>query len=68
MNKASIGRIVHFVDTKGELRAAIISRVWGDACVNLTVFDDSGPYVATSVAFDGGGQALQSWHWPERTN
>jgi hypothetical protein len=42
--KPSIGRIVHYVlpDGRhpGEVRAAIITRVWGDTCVNLQVFID----------------------------
>ena len=45
--KPTIGRIVHFVQTKpahyGDVHVhlpAIIVAVWGDTCVNLKVFTD----------------------------
>lgn len=57
MIKPSIGRIVWFQPSKSEDQpfrdqplAAIVTYVWGDQMVNLTVFDQAGaPFSATSV-------------------
>lgn len=70
----TVGRIVHYVESPpGEAYAppakphpAIVTKVWSDTCVNLTVFfDGRPPEPRTSVmrAPDwGGGQ----WDWPPR--
>ncbi len=36
----AVGRIVNFVMANGEIRPAIIVRVWSETCVNLRVFLD----------------------------
>lgn len=72
--KPSIGRIVIF---KGEAangvteHPAVITRVWSDTCVNLTVFFDAkAPEVRTSVTrtdttkIDSG---TWGWEWPVRS-
>lgn len=60
--KPSVGRIVHYreprVEGGHEIRAAIVTRVWSDTCVNLTVFGaDGGVY---------GVKSATAWSWPER--
>lgn len=76
--KPTIGRIVHYrlpqhivgAESAGELRAAIVTRVWNDTCVNLAVFWDGEmvpveglPARVTSVVQGtGDGQ----WDWPAR--
>lgn len=67
----TIGRIVHYRlelgPHKGELRPAVVTRVWGPEMVNLLVLTDGGndgvpcPYWATSV-HTGGGE--REWRWP----
>ncbi len=54
MQKPSIGRIVHVIGTDGkngtDRSPAIITRAWGDHCVNVTIFPDCGePVSRTSV-------------------
>ena len=69
----SIGRIVLFraLHSNGiDEHPAIINRVWGPECVNLTVFPDCGPsIVRTSVlqneSMTEGNQNL-AWRWPPR--
>ena len=71
--KPSIGRIVLFrsAPSNGTVEhPAIITRVWSDTCVNLTVFQDFGePILKTSVnqneSLDGANQEL-AWRWPPR--
>ena len=81
--KPSIGRIVHFVQKKpagygeGQVHLpAIITAVWGDACVNLQVFTDgtnsdeacmSPVKWITSVTLDESENPQpRTWHWPEK--
>ena len=72
--KPSVGRIVHFIETERDneevLRhyAAIITRVWNDSVVNLTVFDFHGgsSVVRTSIEYGQAGDRRMTWHWPER--
>ncbi len=70
--KPSLGRIVLFRSelSNGALEhPAIITRVWSDTCVNLTVFLDFGaPSLKTSVTFDESEapSAQYSWRWPPR--
>ncbi|MDB5094462.1 MAG: hypothetical protein JWO85_2563 [Candidatus Eremiobacteraeota bacterium] len=86
MDKASapavtptVGRIVHFVLPDGQVRPAIIVRVWSPEMVNLRVFLDGtndapdGGYLqrewATSVHYREyavGNYAPGTWFWPPR--
>lgn len=72
MNKPTVGRIVHYwvVDAYGHIipRAAIITCVWSDSCVNLHVFGDGSTaepvdMKPTSVSE---GNIPNCWSWPER--
>lgn len=66
--KPTVGRIVHFYTKDvgfwgngvGEgPYAAIVTRVWSDNCVNLTVFPDCGnPYTLSSVT-----NKVDDWNW-----
>lgn len=72
--RPTVGRIVHFrsenpdqVSNGADLAPAIITRVWSDTCVTLTVFrDGETPIAVTSVDYsESYGQGLPpSWHWP----
>lgn len=73
----SEGRLVHYVMVDGQIRPAIVVRVWDrvTGCCNLQVFVDgsndgydwkTGTLWATSIPYDE-GLAPQTWHWPERT-
>lgn len=59
MMKPTVGRIVYYKD--GEHQAAIITKVWSDTCVNLTVFNGNGntEYHTSVVNGVEGGQ----WDW-----
>ena len=74
------GRIVHYVLSNSQHRAALIVRNWQEpsGSVNLYVFLDGrndshndgrlfmmGVLWATSVPYDGDGK-VGTWHWPER--
>lgn len=67
--KPSLARIVHFIGGDNEHRAAIITKVWSDTCVNLFVFPTGSNYdpepVQTSVVHYDDSRTW-SWHWPER--
>jgi hypothetical protein len=71
----SIGSIVNYVlpdDSKhpGEIRPAIVVRVWSDTCVNLQVFADgdndypyaTSPLWVTSVSYSEEKQP-RTWHY-----
>ncbi len=63
--KPTIGRIVHFHVTGLPEQAAIITRVWSERCVNLTVFHHDGTTSgATSIESDPA--ASRFWTWPPR--
>lgn len=69
--KPSIGRTVHFLMDNVHF-AAMITRVWSDTCVNLTVFDNGDSesnnevmFIRTSVVLDNERQMNYTWHWPE---
>jgi hypothetical protein len=75
--KPSIGRIVHYhpfaegepgIPFTGEAPPcpAIITKVFSEDCVNLTIFGvESVPLLRTSV-LRGGPAAQGSWSWPPR--
>lgn len=79
----TIGRVVHYFpgenDAAGQSNgnkaddpvAAVITRVWSDVCVNLTVLlDDHPPVVRSSVLLAGSGTGSGGdnarWNWPPR--
>jgi hypothetical protein len=71
--KPSLGRIVLFraEHSNGATEhPAIITRVWSDTCVNLTVFPDyAAPVAKSSVAFSDdvdNPNGLYAWRWPPR--
>lgn len=75
--KPTVGRIVHYVSygTPGgeytsQNRAAVVTAVHGEFCVDLCVLNPEGFFFNRSVThgekkpdgtYEGG-----SWHWPER--
>jgi len=66
----TIGRIVHYLshDAPPQTRAAIITRVHTERCVDLCIFSPtSGPYAMTSVVTTGDGEPFPGcWTWPPR--
>lgn len=64
----SVGRIVMYrglVSNDLSEHPAIITRVWSDTCVNLTIFPDAGlPEPRTSVIMLGGENTTMGWGWP----
>jgi len=68
--KPSLGRIVHYVAAAGEIRSAIITRVWNDTCVNLHVFLDGDMDLhsrqTSVVQTSETEQAPGRWFWPPR--
>lgn len=69
VEKASVGRIVHYVNAHGEHLAALMVGVDAEkGTANLHVFPDSDP-ARNSVGNISGveeGSGLHTWHWPER--
>lgn len=75
--KPTVGRIVYFVMPDGQIRPAIIVRVWSDEMVQLQVFTDGsndgaenagGIVWKTSVHFNQPPDATSpvasgTWHW-----
>lgn len=75
--KPSVGRIVHFVAQGGSVEhyAAIVTRVWGDTCVNLRVFypdqreiPHHGELESSVLADFGDDPQSRTWHWPEKVD
>lgn len=68
--KPTVGRIVHYWYGKSEPRAAIITAVHSDTCVNLTTFlADGGTEPQTSVVFihdDDTHTDQPCCRWPKR--
>lgn len=72
--KPSLGRIVLFRshESNGATEhPAIITRVWSDTCVNLTVFPDysASPVLKSSVGFNDDMEDKtvgNAWRWPPR--
>lgn len=69
--KPSLGRVVlyHGVISNGAAEhPAIVTRVWSDTCVNLTVLPDFGaPELRTSVNQDESTVQATGWRWPPRS-
>lgn len=68
--KPSLGRIVlvrNFAKPGNE-SPAMITRVWNDSCINVTVFPDCQlPFVLTSVVRDDNMDTPNmAWRWPPR--
>lgn len=67
----SIGRIVHHIGPDGKTRAAIVTHVWSDTCVNCMVFGKDGSDTVaglkTSVNLHPHTpehpEVTDSWHW-----
>jgi len=66
----TIGRIVLFRGHDGEDRPAIVTHVWSDLCINLTVFgkddQDKNAGIHTSVTpgqYEDGRPFERSWRW-----
>jgi hypothetical protein len=70
MEGLGIGRIVHFIDERGETSAAIVTKVWNQetGCVNLTVFPDSAEFPVTRETSRLFSEAREpnTWRWPPR--
>ena len=76
--KPTIGRIVHFKlnegTSKGQIRPALIVRVWNDTCVQLHLFLDKANDHSTndfassaSLATDLEAECHGQWFWPPRS-
>lgn len=68
--KPSIGRIVHYKahgspngQHLSEPRAAMVTKVHNDTCVDLCVFNPSGLFFNQSCIF---GEGPGQWSWPTR--
>lgn len=51
MKKPYLGQPVIYKDSAGNECPAVVHRVWGETCVNLTYFTDDGPQVQTSAQY-----------------
>lgn len=68
--KPSIGRIVHFASPagyRGEVWAAIVTRVHSDSEVDLTAFTPGSGVIGFSRMALGGPDVQGTWFWPPRT-
>jgi hypothetical protein len=72
--KPSVCRIVHYYtqDPEPQLRAAIITKVFSDVCVNLEVFgetENTDRRFPSSVLMvpEGATPQARQWTWPPRT-
>jgi hypothetical protein len=71
--KPTVGRTVLYVlgegSNLGQIRPAIIVRVWSDNCVQLQIFTDGendqlpNVHWATSVLYNPDGFTMRTWHW-----
>lgn len=71
MTTPTVGRIVHYTEeTKGDIvpdqHAAIITAVWSDTCVNLTIFHPDGHTYSKTSVVQSADQECDSWDWPPR--
>jgi hypothetical protein len=62
--KPTCGRIVHFVNASGEIRAAIVIKdpEIPDMTADLTVFNEGGPQVRDAVPYSSEHKPY-TWHW-----
>jgi hypothetical protein len=74
LNKASVGRIVHYTnlgDADGkyppEAQAAIITGVNPDGTVALHIFYRTGGFDMNTVPFSEDPMKRGHWNWPPRT-
>ena len=68
--KPSLGRIVLYrgMQSNGSNEhPALVTRVWSDTCVNLTVFPDSNS-IATMTSVNQDEEMIREigWRWPPR--
>ncbi len=67
-----VGATVHYVQPENKhfdgpnLHPAIVTRIWSETCVNLTVIPDGGvPYAKSSVELNGHDNGSScGWCWP----
>jgi hypothetical protein len=65
--KPSVGRIVHYITSREDHRAAIITDVHKNDKVSLAMFSpDDGVWVKSDVAYSEICNQKYTWHWPER--
>ena len=71
--RPSIARMVHYharpdeISNGAHLFAAVVTRVWSDRCVNLTIFPDNAqPFTRTSVELADERDIEGRWLWPKR--
>lgn len=68
--KPTVGRIVMYDDGGPTPKAAIVSHVWSDTCVNLHIMDanPSAPVrLETSRLYNEVPGSVGTWRWPERS-
>jgi hypothetical protein len=65
MQKPTMGRVVRYVDKRGNEYAAMIAYVVDDTTVNLTVYDHDGSTEGEEEVPYSEGKARGCWHWPE---
>lgn len=66
MKGLAVGRIVHYVDSEGEHKAAIVTAVHDEQSVNLQVFGQTEDPFPKCILYSESGVLPRSWHWPER--
>lgn len=64
--KPAIGRIVHYKDSDGYTRAAVISSIYNDDRLNLTIFTDDPKKPIEFAQYVQMGTGLFQWSWPEK--
>jgi hypothetical protein len=74
--KPSVGRIVHYVAygtpggeyKAGAHRAAIVTQVHSDSCIDICIINPTGLFFATSALLMDPSVDVTpgTWHWPER--
>jgi len=70
--EVSLGRIVHFTSQVSEthpdpaVMSAIVTKVWEDGSVNLTIFLPVGGFFYRKKVQQGTGTEPGTWFWPPR--
>lgn len=70
MQTPTVGRIVHFyAPNESEPQAAIVIKVWGPNCVNVSACNSSGTWNSYSSVIEGDPTNMGSarWAWPPRS-